>query len=112
MQAFLCEQNIANFVRQLEVEPDTAKRATLQSLLLEEEDRFGRTAEKLDRADHLIAEGGARIDRQKSLIKDLKSRGCAFRDAEKLLDNLEDIQALIQSYRLHLMKRLDESAPA
>src|SRR5215469_5072106 len=102
MRGFVRDLNIASFVRQLEHELNPAKRATLKSLLLQEEDKFGRAAEKLNRIDHLIIDGQARVARQKDLIKDLRSRGSPVEMAERVLANLEEVQALLVVMHLQI----------
>jgi hypothetical protein len=108
MQEFIYEQNIASFVRQLEHELDPGRRATLKSLLLEEENKFGRATEILDRVDRLISDGQARIARQGDLIKRLRSQGHAVCMAEALLENLKEIQRLYFATRERLKGALNQ----
>lgn len=57
MNRFVHEQNIGNFIERLRVEHNPATRRTLQQLLIEEADKFGRRSEQIDLLDRLIADG-------------------------------------------------------
>ena len=100
--------NVARFVDRLQLEPDPAKRASLQRLLLEEEDKFGRRAERLSDVQHHLAEGSRRIALQKALIENLKANGQEVRLAERTLSNLAEIQRIFEQYRLVILDAIDQ----
>ena len=100
--------NVARFVDRLQLELDPAKRASLQSLLLEEEDKFGRRAERLSDVQRHLAEGSRRIALQKALIETLKANGQEVRLAERTLSNLVEIQRIFEQYRHVILDAIDQ----
>jgi len=100
--------NVARFVDRLQLELDPAKRASLQRLLLEEEDKFGRRAERLSDVQRHLAEGSRRIALQKALIETLKANGQEVRLAERTLSNLVEIQRIFEQYRHVILDAIDQ----
>ena len=100
--------NVARFVDRLQLELDPAKRASLQRLLLEEEDKFGRRAERLSDVQRHLAEGSRRIALQKALIENLKANGQEVRLAERTLSNLVEIQRIFEQYRHVILDAIDQ----
>jgi hypothetical protein len=102
---FVCDLNVARFVEKLWSEHDPHMRVSLKKLLVEEEDKFGRDAERLSNLQRYIAEGSRRITSQKSLIRRLRANGNDSRMAEITLTNLIEIQRLFEHY-LHMRAQL------
>ena len=100
--------NVARFMDRLQLELDPAKRASLQRLLLEEEDKFGRRAERLSDVQRHLAEGSRRIALQKALIETLKANGQEVRLAERTLSNLVEIQRIFEQYRHVILDAIDQ----
>lgn len=71
----------------------------LRRLLVEEEERFGRYAERLDIADHHIALAGSRITDQKQRVEILKEKGLDTAEAERLLRNMLGLRDLLVAAR-------------
>ena len=91
--------NVARFVDRLQLEPDSATRASLKSRLVEEEDKLGRSAERLSKLQRYIDEGNRRIALQKVLIENLIAKGHDLRLAKRTLNNLVEIQRIFEQYR-------------
>jgi len=98
---FVGDLNVARFVEKLWSERDPDTRVSLKKLLVEEEDKFGRRAERLSNLQRYIVEGNRRIASQKSLIRRLSASGHDIRMAEITLSNLMEIQGLFEQY-LHM----------
>jgi hypothetical protein len=92
MAHFVSDLNVARFVDRLQVEHEPIRRAVLQKLLVEEEDKLGRNAERLGALQRHITEGNRRIALQKALIERLRVSGHDIRLAESTLNNLVEIQ--------------------
>ncbi len=99
MQRFLHFQNLARFVEALEHETDPAKRDVLQQLLLEEENRFGDSRERLEQTDTLIARGRERIRQQRALVASLGCDGKGIETAKIGLLNLMRTQSIFEGFR-------------
>jgi hypothetical protein len=96
---FVSDLNVARFLERLRSERDPTIRASLQRLLLEEEDKFGHRAERLSNVQHHICDAGRRIALQKALVAKLKANGKEVRLAESTLSNLVEIQTIFERYR-------------
>jgi hypothetical protein len=77
-------------------------------VLLEEEDKFGRRAERLSDVQRHLAEGSRRIALQKALIENLKANGQEVRLAERTLSNLVEIQRIFEQYRHVILDAIDQ----
>ena len=75
MENFIHERNVLRFSARLEIEKDPKTRSLLSKLLIEEENKFAVTAERLDKAEQQIAECKGRISRQRDLIDKLQNDG-------------------------------------
>jgi hypothetical protein len=107
----ISDLSVARYVDRLELEPDPATRASLKSLLVKEEDRLGRRAERLSNLQRYIDEGSRRIALQKALIENLIAKGHDLRLAERTLGNLVEIQRLFERYRETIVDALDRNKP-
>ena len=104
MDRFVCEQNITNFADKLVSELDPSQRATLRKLLVEEEDRAGHRAERLDLANRRIASSRELIAGQQRLITLFEVNGRDTTVAELLLTQMKEVLALFESYRDELLR--------
>jgi hypothetical protein len=95
---FVCDHNVARFVQRLRSEHNPDTRASVRRLLVEEEDKFGRSAERLVKLQHYITEGIQRIASQEALIRKLRANGQDIGLAEITLGNLVEIQTLFEQY--------------
>ena len=77
-------------------------------MLLEEEDKFGRRAERLSDVQRHLAEGSRRIAMQKALIAKLTDRQ-DVRLAESMLNNLVEIQRIFEQYRQVVLDAIDRN---
>jgi hypothetical protein len=95
---FIFDLNVTRFVERLRSEYDSDMRGILKKLLIEEEDRFAQSVERLNNVVRYIDGGNRRIASQKSLIRRLKDNGHDTRLAEITLTNLAEIQTLFEQY--------------
>jgi hypothetical protein len=110
MENFVHRQNLLRYVDILEHEPTGDRRLMVRRLLIEEEDRFGTVAQRLNEAEAHIAEAGIRIHRQQDLVARLKADGRDASAAEELLTHFLNIAELFEQHRSRLRTKLDESA--
>ena len=94
-------------VDQLRRETDPVRRYALRGLLIEQEDRFGTAAERLDRADAHIAAGHFSIAEIESAAASLRARGCNVDSAERVVEILREILATFGNYREQVRRELD-----
>jgi hypothetical protein len=97
---FVSEANIARFVDQLRIETNPARRDMLRRLLIEEEDRFGVTEERLEMVDRHIMDGAACIARQAEVVAKRKRDGVECANVERALQTSKMIQALFEDFRI------------
>jgi hypothetical protein len=112
--AIISDLNVARYIDRLQLEPDPATRALLKSLLVKEEDKLGRRAERLSNLQRYIDEGGRRIALQKALIENLIAKGHDLRLAQRTLrtlSNLVEIQRLFERHRETIVDTLDRNKP-
>jgi hypothetical protein len=95
---FIFDLNVTRFVERLRSEYDSDMRGMLKKLLIEEEDRFAQSVERLNNVARYIDGGNRRIASQKSLIRRLKDNGYDTQLAETTLSNLAEIQTLFEQY--------------
>lgn len=109
MDRFIARANIGHVRERLMSEADPAKRATLQRLLVEEEDKLAADFELLADVAGAIAKCRQRIKKQQVLVEMLESDG---RDgvaaAKTLLDGLTDSLTLPQEYHQRLAIRIEQ----
>ena len=105
----ISDLNVARFVDRLQLEPDPATRASLKRLLIEEEDKLGRRAERLGKLQHYIEEGSRRIALQKALVENLIAKGDDLSLAKRTLTNLVEIQRIFEQYREAIVDAIDRN---
>ena len=104
---FVSDLNVARFVDRLQLEDEPTRRAVLQKLLVEEEDKLGRNAERLSTLQRHITEGNRRIGLQKAVIERLRTNSCDIRLAERTLNNLFEIQRIFEHHRQAILDTMD-----
>lgn len=108
IEQFVSDLNISNFVDQLGRERDAKNQSMLKRLLIEEENKFGATAERLNMVDRHIFDAAIRIARQKELVAQLKGKGRDPADAEKTLQTFEMILDLFHSFRSIIVENMNQ----
>jgi hypothetical protein len=106
---FVSDLNIARFLDKLRLEHDPAMRTVLQKLLIEEEDKFGGSVERLSTVQRYIAEGNRRISLQKALVEKLAANGEDIGPAERTLSDLVEIQRIFEQYRQVILDTIDRN---
>jgi hypothetical protein len=99
MDRFIHSQNLRRYSDLLRSETDAAKRATLHTQLIQEEDQFAAREERLDCARDHIEELSVRIVRQEALIRLLKGNGHDCTAAEQLHAAWCETLAILERYR-------------
>jgi hypothetical protein len=105
----ISDLNVARFVDRLQLEPDPTIRASLKSLLIKEEDKLGRRAERLGRVQRYLDEGSRRIALQKALIENLITKGHDVSLAKRTLHNLVEIQRIFEQYCEAIVDAIDRN---
>jgi hypothetical protein len=106
---FVSEQNIGRFVEALSRETDPNRQDTLRRLLIEEENRFGLFAERLELAERLLGDGATRIEEQTRVVESLKAQGADPTEAERLLRNFVRVQEIFRSFLSILVGSQDQT---
>ena len=106
---YVARQNITRFCDQLTSELDGKRRAALQKLLIEEEDRLGGSLEQLDEIERAIAKGEERIQQQRTLVEVMERNGRNTTVAKSLLENLTQIQAIFAQYRRTILDAIERN---
>jgi hypothetical protein len=96
---YLARENVRRFSRELENAADDTRRAMLLRLLVEEENRVGRTYEQLDETLRQIGRINQLISTQLETITVLKAAGHSIERAECCLSNAVHLLAAHQAYR-------------
>ena len=104
---FILEQNLLRFSSRLPSEADPATRQTLRRLLIEEEDRYGKLNERLERAEMLILSWQGHVQRQQALVASLKLDGRDPSRADELLRSMRESLAIFERYRNNLVELID-----
>jgi hypothetical protein len=89
-------------VEQLYLEAEPGRRLFLRHRLIEEEDRFGRLAQKLDLADAYIEDGVRRIATLEQALGGSRPNEAARLKGDLNLANSREILELFRSYRAQL----------
>lgn len=92
---FVHEANIARFIHLLEREPDMETQGLLRRLLVEEEDRLGQSLERFDIMDRHIGRTNFLIAQHRLRVEQMRARGQDVAEAERLLDNMLDVEKLL-----------------
>jgi hypothetical protein len=106
---YVARQNITRFYDQLTSELDGKRRADLQRLLIEEEDRLGVSSEHLDEIERAIAKGEKRIQQQRTLVEVMGRNHRDATVAKSVLENLTQIQATFAQYRRTILDAIERN---
>jgi hypothetical protein len=93
-------------VDRLQRETDPIRKYALRTLLIEQEDRFGTAAERLERADAHIAAGHFKIEQLENATASLRARGADVAVPERVLENLREILDTFGTYRQVVLDEL------
>ena len=96
---FANEGNISLFADQLRYETNSARQEKLKRLLIEEENRFGATEDRLRMVQRKITDSAELIVRQRRLIAEMKRGNGDTGSAERTLRTFEMIQGLFERFR-------------
>lgn len=110
-ELFLHEETLSHIFERLRVENDPNRRRILRYAAIAEEDRYGLLQARLDRVEAWVCEGEARIARQRRLVDRFGADGPHRAAAERLLANLEELQALLVIFQNLLRKTEWRVAP-
>lgn len=103
------DARIAGIVEQLQLEPEPAQRHSLLRKLIEEEDRFGALAQRLDLADGYIEDGARRIQTLEQLVARSQASGLSAQLHVSNLNHSREILEIFKSYRATVAERLDRT---
>ncbi len=104
INAFVDRQNLTRFRSELEKGVENGPvRSLLLDLLLVQEKRFGMGQEQLEKVDRHIVRLRQIIVGQVELLDHLKAKGLPSDRAEVVLDTLNDMMLVHQSYRENLI---------
>jgi hypothetical protein len=106
----LGDEVVWGLVERLQRETDPIRKHALRSLLIEQEDRFGTVAERLDRADAHIAAGHFKLAELQAAMASLRTRSVDVATAETIVHNLREILDTFGSYRQLVLEELRRCA--
>jgi len=109
LNRYIAENNAANFFSQLASETDVAKRATLSRLLLDEENKFAREAQFLDKVDSYIARCDAQISKHHALLEGNHFPESMRALAEKVLGNMNAIKTILHAMKKRATENLNKA---
>ena len=98
LQDFISGQNIDRFLEQLSQPLEPSRSEMLLRLLMEEEDRLGRSREQFDLARQRVTDGASRIGRLKTLAACYPPESDFARRALAVTATLERTQELIEAH--------------
>ncbi len=98
MDTFVRERNVEMYLDRLYTELDDSTRHTLFRLLVDEESKMAKSREHLENGERRVADGLARLEKQRQLVAALTTEGRARAVAASLLEALETIQALLEAH--------------
>ena len=99
MHRFIARENVKHYRRELENGVDETSRATVLSLLVDEENRFGHNREELSKLDRHIARLREIIARHVDLMDKLESIGHPLERAPVVLATLNELMATYLAHR-------------
>jgi hypothetical protein len=107
MDQFVARENIRHCRDQLMSEIDPAKRAILQRILVEEEDKLGALFELIAEVKREIARAKTLIEERRTLVASMEreKRG-GIENVKALLDGLMQTQTLHEEYCKKLLYRV------
>jgi len=97
---------ISGLLGELRMETDPSAARRLRDRLIEEEDRFAASSERLDIADGLIDEVKRNIESQELLISGLSQQGANTLPHQRLLENFKNLLANFEARRSKMAENL------
>lgn len=110
MDRFIARENIKHFVDRLQTETDDCTRATVQRLLIAEEDKFAKLSERLDMVDQNILRIADLAVLQRAKVNDMRLDGDGAALAHRHLANLEQLYELFVTSRQRVVIMMDKSS--
>lgn len=107
IEKYVTELNISLFIDLLEEEHDGARRSHLKKLLLAEEDRFARMAERLQVAENCLVKCAQRVNELRVRVDGMTPDHPHRAVAQRVLENLLDIEAVVQDHKNRLKNLLN-----
>jgi CRP-like cAMP-binding protein len=104
MEISIHRQNLDHYFELLKTESDPRARGALISLLVKEEDRFGNWSQRVDQVDDYIVRGRAQVRQQERILARLMSDGPNAGLAQRALENMREIVAILETYRQGLQE--------
>ena len=98
---------VAATVEQLQLEIEPMQRQSLKRRLVDEEDRFGDLARRMDLVDAYIEDGAHRVAAMMLMTASVSLGGDAARRHASNLNNSREILEILKSYRASLERRAD-----
>ena len=86
------------------------KQETLRRLLIEEENRFGATADRLRIAERYITDGLALIVRQADLVAKLDGNSHDIDEAGRTLHNFQMVRSLFVDFRARVYEKIQSAS--
>jgi hypothetical protein len=109
MDGFIARENIKHFRDRLRSEPNGTVRATLQNLLVEEEDKLAADLALLWDLEREISKCDGMIERQQALVAGIEANGGDGGRARTLLEAMVEAKSLHEQYRRRVTIRIDEN---
>ncbi|CDX31821.1 conserved hypothetical protein [Mesorhizobium sp. ORS 3359] len=110
MDRFIARENIKHFVDRLQTETDDGIRATVQGLLIAEEDKFAKLSERLDMVDQNILRIADLATLQRARVNDMHPDGDGAALAHRHLENLEQLHELFVESRQLVVAAMERSS--
>ncbi len=109
MDKFLTRANIDHYLDRLNNHDIPAlNRTTIAKLLIEEENKLGRSREQLEFAENRAAACRDRADRQRRLLDSFDHGSTQWAQAERLLVNFESIAQLVEGFCQQMRRQVNE----
>ena len=111
IQSLFNEQNLARYMDLLESAADPEVRDCLRERLVEQEDRFGRSRERLDTVDAFIDRLRTRLRQHEDWVAELASTGADTALSERLRETTAESLRLFEAYRGRLLHAIEHGSP-
>jgi hypothetical protein len=106
MERFIHRDNLARFTNLLGAGIDPARRTTLMSLLVSEEDQYGYGHEQLGVAEQFVADCQDHITKLRVLIESLSQKGQSTTKENDMLETLVELKHKFERYRDKIAQRV------
>jgi hypothetical protein len=109
MNVFVTEGNLEIYLSKLHATWSAEQRDSLLRLVTKEEARMGLSREHLDNGERRVADGQARIRKQRDLVASLAAEQRDTSREALILETLQITQALLESHLQALRERWEQS---